>query len=201
MASASPSDSPAPRRSQREKKPAKPFTSGMLLPIQTNTTSTLVAVANKSSQGKRKRTETDAEDDVPDEQLGDDANHASEDDVDDADDEEEDYRAPKPKTISKSPSKPASKPKGPRPSKKPRVTKAQVQKPTKTTMKRGRKPKEGDDAYDAEQVAKDTKIAADNPLFSVSLSTWDIIHILSSIIFRCCYEPVHCFTIDGRRLF
>jgi len=32
--------------------------------------------------------------------------------------------------------------------------------------RRGRKVKEGDDAYDAEQVAKDTKIAADNPLFS-----------------------------------
>lgn len=52
--------------------------------------------------------------------------------------------------------------------KRPRVAKVQGVKPAKV-IRRGRKVKEGDDAYDAVQVAKTTRIAADNPLFSMSL--------------------------------
>jgi cohesin complex subunit SA-1/2 len=37
----------------------------------------------------------------------------------------------------------------------------------KASTRKGRKPKEGEDAYDPDhwQVAKDTKISGDNPLF------------------------------------
>jgi cohesin complex subunit SA-1/2 len=37
----------------------------------------------------------------------------------------------------------------------------------KVKARRGRKPKDTEDVYNADQVAKDTKILADNPLFSV----------------------------------
>jgi len=50
--------------------------------------------------------------------------------------------------------------------KKPRGDKVKTTKTLKATTRRVRKPKEGEDAYDANQVAKDTKISADNPLFS-----------------------------------
>jgi cohesin complex subunit SA-1/2 len=87
--------------------------------------------------------------------------------------EGEEYRAPKPKTTPrKAKSKMGAKAKGPPPTKKPRVAKVTGTKPAKTTVRRARKPKEGDDAYDAAQVAKDTKIAADNPLFSTFLVTF-----------------------------
>ena len=82
-----------------------------------------------------------------------------------------DYHTPKPKTAPrKQKSKISAKAKGPPPPKKPRVAKSTGSKPAKTTVRKGRKPKEGDDTYDAAQVAKDTKIAADNPLFSTFLT-------------------------------
>lgn len=87
------------------------------------------------------------------------------------DEVEEDYRAPKPKPAPRKGKTKTSKAKGPPPPKKPRVAKATGSKP-KTTVRRGRKLKEGDDAYDAAQVAKDTKIAADNPLFSMYLTQY-----------------------------
>ena len=91
------------------------------------------------------------------------------DDSDRAGDEEDAYHAPAVKTTSKQhPSKTVSKARGLPQAKRPRVTKVQGVKPAKV-IKKGKKVKEGDDAYDAVQVAKTTRIAADNPLFSMSL--------------------------------
>lgn len=88
---------------------------------------------------------------------------------DDSDHAEDAYYAPTVKTTGKQhPSKTVSKARGLPQAKKPRVTKVQGVKPAKAT-RRGRKVKEGDNAYDAAQVAKNTRIAADNPLFSMSL--------------------------------
>ena len=102
------------------------------------------------------------------------------------DEEGQDYHAPKPKTAPrKGKSKMSAKTKGPPPAKKPRVAKATGSKPPKTTARRSRKPKEGDDTYDAVQVAKDTKIAADNPLFSTFLKR---LHIYYSCLTNDCTE-------------
>ncbi|KAG5641552.1 hypothetical protein DXG03_004787 [Asterophora parasitica] len=157
MASESPADSPAPRRSQRERKVAKPF----------------VTVSSQSSKGKRKRNDSDTEVEPADAPDPDDDEGRLEDDADDADGEEEEFRAPKPKKqAKKSQARPPATPKvkGPPPAKKPRVTKAAAGKVAKTTTRRGRKPKEGEDAHDAAQVAKDTKIADDNPLFNAVMN-------------------------------
>ncbi|KAG6865736.1 hypothetical protein C0991_012208 [Blastosporella zonata] len=164
MASESPVNSPAPRRSQRDRKATKPF----------------APVVSQSSKGKRKRKrkrkrhDSDAEGDETEEQDREHNDALPQDDEDDAEEEGEDYRAPKPKTPAKkkAQSKTATpKVKGPPPVKKPRIAKAAGEKVTKPpTSKRGRKPKEGDDAYDAAQVAKDTKITADNPLFNAVMN-------------------------------
>jgi len=50
--------------------------------------------------------------------------------------------------------------------KKPRKEKNALPKLPKIKARRGRKPKDTEEVYDADQVAKDTKILADNPLFS-----------------------------------
>ncbi|KAF9463277.1 hypothetical protein BDZ94DRAFT_636599 [Collybia nuda] len=146
--SENPVDSPAPRRSQRERRPAKIFT----------------PVATKSTKGKRKRQDSDDEIDVPPEAETDDAQHEDGDEAD----EEEDFRAPKPKRKARPASTPKAK--GSPPTKKTRVTKMPGSKPAKPAVKRGRKAKVGEDAYDAVQVAKDTKITADNPLFNAIMN-------------------------------
>ncbi|RDB23493.1 Cohesin subunit psc3 [Hypsizygus marmoreus] len=156
MASESPANSPAPRRSQREKKVVKPFAS----------------VVSRPSKGKRKRHESDAEEEEPAEPAQEDVQGSPDDEADDEGEEEEDYRAPKPKTSShKAPTKTAPKAKGQPPAKKARVAKPSGSKPTKPiATRKGRKAKEGEDAYDAAQVAKDTKITADNPLFNAVMN-------------------------------
>ncbi|KAF8062324.1 hypothetical protein FPV67DRAFT_1508040 [Lyophyllum atratum] len=157
MPSESPANSPAPRRSQRERKAAKHFE----------------AAPSQPSKGKRKRHDSDTEGDpIEGRDLEDEENGAG-DGEDDGDDEEEDYRAPKTKIPAKKgqAKTTTTKAKGPPPTKKPRVAKAPAEKPAKsTTTRRGRKPKEGGDAYDAVQVAKDTKITADNPLFNAVMN-------------------------------
>lgn len=80
----------------------------------------------------------------------------------------EDYHTRKPRTTRKARTKTSTKSQGVSPAKKPRATKGHTSKPAKAATNRGRKPREGVDAYDAAEVAKDTKIAADNPLFSAS---------------------------------
>ncbi|TFK31727.1 hypothetical protein BDQ12DRAFT_93119 [Crucibulum laeve] len=154
-----PASTPAPRRSQRERKTPKQFTS---------------AVASGSKNKKRKRHDKDTEDDATvasDQEDVPDAQNNEENDGDE--EEEEDYHATKPKptgVMRKGKAKASPKSKGPSPAKKPRTVKPPAPKTVKTATRRGRKPKEGGDAYDADQVAKDTKIAADNPLFNAVMN-------------------------------
>ncbi|KAF8892974.1 hypothetical protein BD779DRAFT_1609978 [Infundibulicybe gibba] len=137
------SDSPAPRRSQREKKTTKPFVS-----------------TSAPSKRKRKRSDSGSEDDAPDVSEPEDPPVPSDDSSDEGDDEEENQKTPK----ARKPRAKTAKAKGPPVAKKPRIVKAPAA--SKPTAKRGRKVKEGDDAFDATRVAKDTKISADNPLFN-----------------------------------
>lgn len=83
--------------------------------------------------------------------------------VEDEEEEEAGYQSAKPKPTKKGKAKAAPKEKS---APKPKEPKTTTRKTTKGTTRRGRKVKEGDDAYDADQVARDTKIAGDNPLFS-----------------------------------
>jgi cohesin complex subunit SA-1/2 len=89
--------------------------------------------------------------------------------VGDADQDEEEYQSPKAKATTagrKGKVKSSQKKKTGPPAKKPRTEKATTSKTLKTSTRKGRKSKEGEDIYDPEQVAKDTKISADNTLFS-----------------------------------
>ena len=126
--------------------------------------------ASTSTNRKRKRQGSDTENDATGVTDGEDGQEHGQDDDHDADDVD----APKSKATRKGKAKVSPKSKGAPAAKKPRTNKGQP----KTMGRRGRKAKEGDDAYDAEQVAKDTKISADNPLFSAR-------HVLDLFIFRC----------------
>lgn len=176
------SESPAgPRRSQRDKKQVKPIALGIYLPdFQHQILISLPVTPPTTGKRKRKHAETETEDNGLTSGL-DDVDHADddaasvaggEDERDGVEEEDgEEYHAPKPKptgSARKAKAKnPAAKPKGPPPAKKQRVTKAAVPKAPKAATRKGRKLKEGDDAtFDLDQVAKDTKINADNPLFS-----------------------------------
>lgn len=110
-----------------------------------------------SVDNKRKRAASDAED-VP---------SGSEDELSDPEDnqpeDEMDFETPKSKP------KPSRKGKGkiggPPANKKPRTTKTTTKGP-KTAGRKPRKGKAEGDAFDAAKITKETKIAADNPLFS-----------------------------------
>ncbi|KAF5323111.1 hypothetical protein D9611_009237 [Ephemerocybe angulata] len=157
--SATPENTPTARRSQRERKVAKPFVS-----------------VQSSSARKRKRPDTDAEDETPgrkepEEDKADDADGDA--DVnEDEDEEEEGYESAKPKPARKGKAKAAApKEKAAPAPRKPREPKAATTRKTaKAPMRRGRKVKEGDDTYDADQVARDTKIGGDNPLFNAIMN-------------------------------
>ncbi|KAF7978768.1 hypothetical protein HWV62_44804 [Athelia sp. TMB] len=137
---------PAPRRSQREKKTLKPFTS-------------------LDSNNKRKRATTDDEADLSDvEDRESDHEHDGDEDMDD----EEDFEAPKPKPKAARKSKVPST--GPSAVKKPRTTKNTAPKPPKTAGRKPKKGKTGDDAFDASKITKETKITADNPLFNATMN-------------------------------
>jgi len=145
-------------------------------------------VPTGSATGKRKRADSDTERDVPSQSTreedadGGDASDA--DDADNDDDEDEGYHAPKGKATpstggstrkGKAKASPKAKPAAATAAKKPRTEKAiaTAPKPPKGTSRRGRKPKDvtADGVmYDAEQVARDTKVAGDNPLFSTFYS-------------------------------
>lgn len=123
------------------------------------------SAAASSGPKKRKRTSSDTENDAPrpvDPQAA-----PSDESEEDEDDEagEEGYEAPK-ASGTKPRRKSSPKPKATPTAKKPRAEKIVAPKPLKVAARRGRKPKEAENAYDADQVAKDTKISADNPLFS-----------------------------------
>jgi cohesin complex subunit SA-1/2 len=114
-----------------------------------------------SSKLKRKRAGSDTEDAVSG--LEEDP-FDQEDNQEEEGDDGEDFRAPKAKP--KTTRKPKAKTGGPPVSKKPRTTKTVSPKGTKTAGRKPRKGKAGDDAFDATKITKETKITADNPLFS-----------------------------------
>ena len=169
--SETPADSPAPRRSQRDKKVVKPFTKGAFIlkkfhNIRLNLD--LNSVASTSATRKRKHNDSDTEDDTLHATESEGVDKPVDNDESDADQDEE-YQSPKAKATTagrkgkvKSPPKKKAGPAA----KKPRTEKAAMSKILKASTRKGRKPKEGEDTYDPEQVAKDTKISADNPLFS-----------------------------------
>jgi len=182
--------SPGPRRSQRDKKTVKPFVSGASVssPL-TPRGITKKIVPTGSATGKRKRADSDAEQDDAGQSTREEAadgGHASDaDDADnDDDDEDEGYHAPKGKATpsaggstrkGKAKASPKVKPAAATAAKKPRTEKATAAapKPPKGTARRGRKHKDmtaDGVVYDAEQVARDTKVAGDNPLFSALFS-------------------------------
>ena len=135
--------------------------------------SALNSVASTSAPRKRKHNDSDTEDDntphvTDSEGLGKPANI----DVDDTDQDEE-YKSPKAKGTTagrKGKAKSSPKKKAAPLAKKPRAEKATIPKTSKPSTRKGRKSKEDEDTYDPEQVAKDTKISADNSLFSEQIS-------------------------------
>ncbi|KAI0634280.1 hypothetical protein C8Q77DRAFT_1110838 [Trametes polyzona] len=145
-------DAVEPRRSQRDRKQAAHF------------------VSVNSSLLKRKRSDATTDEENGQDDARSDASDPNSAD-DEADAEEKAYRAPKPqaKGATRRKAKAASAPK------KPRVPKAPTQKRTtskapgppkarKTTRKGKQAETEGE--FDAEKVAKDSKIAGDNALFN-----------------------------------
>jgi cohesin complex subunit SA-1/2 len=129
----------------------------------------LNSVANSSGTRKRKHNDSDTEDDTPHVTDSEGVDKLVDNDEGDADRDEEEYQSPKVKATSvsrKGKAKSSPKKKTGPSTKKPRTEKATMPKTLKASTRRGRKLKEGEDTYDPEQVAKDTKISADNPLFS-----------------------------------
>jgi cohesin complex subunit SA-1/2 len=112
---------------------------------------------------KRKREDSDTESDKGSELT----------EIDDIPDHEEDigdeFKLAKAKQKGKAKAKPKaagpSKKKDTSSPKKARTAKGPVAKPSKPTTRKPRKAK-GGDTFDIEKVAKDSKIAGDNPLFS-----------------------------------
>ena len=127
------------------------------------------SVASTSATRKRKHNDSDTEDDTPHATDSEGVNKPVDNDESDADQDEEEYQSPKAKVTTagrKGKAKSSPKRKAGPPAKKPRTEKGAMSKIVKASTRKGRKPKEGEDTYDPEQVAKDTKISADNPLFS-----------------------------------
>ena len=71
--------------------------------------------------------------------------------------------------------------KGPPPAKKIKIMKVPGPKPAKPTHK-SRKHKDDNDSFDAAQVMKDTKMTADNPLFSV-ICLFCVILCISELVY------------------
>ncbi|KAI0752734.1 hypothetical protein C8Q80DRAFT_1248983 [Daedaleopsis nitida] len=150
-------DAAEPRRSQRDRKQAHQF------------------LSVNSSLLKRKRSDaTDDEGNDADDARSEGSDHEPV--VDEADAEEGDYRAPKPsaKSPAKRKTKVAAAPKKPRAPKGTASKRAHAKptgplKPRKTAARKG-KQAAGEGEFDAEKVAKDTKIAGDNPLFNAIMN-------------------------------
>ena len=127
------------------------------------------SVASTSATRKRKHNDSDTEDDTLHATDSEGVDKPVDNDESDADQDEEEYQSPKAKATTagrKGKVKSSPKKKAGPPVKKPRTEKGAMSKILKTSTRKGRKVKEGEDIYDPEQVAKDTKISADNPLFS-----------------------------------
>ena len=128
----------APRRSHRDRKQVKPFAS------------------TPQSKTARKRNDDDSLTELSD-------SDDTSDDHDAGPEHEQDFTASK----SKKRAAPHRKQKGPPPAKKPRTAKstAALSKPPKPKPRRT-KPKPANGHFDPTKLASDTKIAADNALFS-----------------------------------
>ncbi|THH30478.1 hypothetical protein EUX98_g3693 [Antrodiella citrinella] len=146
-----------PRRSQRDKKQATQF------------------LSVNSALAKRKRSDETSDDEVQSKPSEpEDEEESGHEDADN----EEDFAGPKPKPVTKRKAKALAKPKGPPAAKKPRTTKAsaKVKLPPAPKAKRGTGKTRGKKTavdgvtFDAEQVAKDTKIAGDNALFNAIMN-------------------------------
>lgn len=149
-------NSPAPRRSQRDRKAVQRFISGASTYLLESPYPDAKLVTNTK---KRKRNnQSDTEDDAPENVVEKDADLPESEGEVENDDEEADFeqRTPKNASIRKKTT-----------TKKPNAV-------PKIPGRRGRKAAVAGEAYDADKVAKDTKIAADNPLFSecVPLVFW-----------------------------
>ncbi|KAI0316231.1 hypothetical protein OF83DRAFT_1276961 [Amylostereum chailletii] len=131
-----------PRRSQRDKRQAKQFISGSPL--------------------KRKRSDVDSGEESP-EHASDPEDHVSNNDAED----EEPYAAPKPKPKAAGQAK-RGRPKGS--TTRPRAPKGTVPKPSGSGGKRGRKAQAEVHPFDAEAVAKETRIHTDNALFNALMN-------------------------------
>jgi hypothetical protein len=147
------------------------------------------------SNNKRKRAASDAED--VDSGLEDDLSDPADNQVEE-DEGSEDFQAPKAKP--KAARKPKAKTGGPPAAKKARKTKAAVPKGAKTTGRKPKKGKGGDDAFDATKITKETKITADNPLFSTWRNASICRVVLTNHATRCYNESVCGSAVDCGRL-
>jgi hypothetical protein len=151
------------RRSQRERKISTRLLSRTCIPFFTFSSQSQLShiVDNYPTldNNKRKRNDSDTEDDLQDITDIDDVQPVDGDDNDD----QVDRDASKSKPTKARRGRP---PKGAPAAKKPRTTKVPVPKAPKTTTRKPKKPKADQDAFDPTKVAKNTKVNADNPLFS-----------------------------------
>jgi hypothetical protein len=119
--------------------------------------------------------------------------------VDDDGDDEPDTRPAKRKGKATAPRKAKAKAKGPPPPKKPRTAKNTAPKPQKTPKPTKRKAKANGD-FDADKLATETKISADNPLFSAYEPIASLLPY-SCLFCRRYHEPVRGAAIHRRGLF
>ncbi|KAF9232626.1 hypothetical protein BU15DRAFT_90603 [Melanogaster broomeanus] len=152
--------SPAPRRSQRDRKQVKPFASSSQSP-------------NKRKRGSQGDDDNELSDltelEGPEQEANEEDEHADEEDSQD----EHEFSEPKPKKSAAASRKRTAKANGPPAAKRPRTTKSALPKAPKVPKlpkPRARKAKATNGDFDATKVAADTKIAADNPLFNTILN-------------------------------
>jgi len=215
----SPVATPAPRRSQRERKPVTPFSTGIILQ---NTFVRWLIVCPGTVKRKRKFADIDAGDhaqniEVQDEQQ---VQSGSAPEGNSAGQKALRQRQKRVNGL-------ASKAKGAPPAKRPRATEREIEsqvssdtsaeesdepinkakeslkvktkRPRKTkgvttalqqnkpAGRRGRRVKQRGEAYDAEKIAKETKIATDNALFSAHRAFILTLQLGSDVIHRCSY--------------
>jgi len=165
-------DAAAPRRSQRDRKQAKPFVSSAYESLLSALRFT-AQLAGSQSPNKRKRTNNDDEltdlselDDFERDKNEDDADV----DVEDDSDGEPDVGALKHKQKAAATTrKGKAKAKGPPPPKKPRTARIKTTRATKESRPKLHKPRAVNGEFNITKLASEVKISADNPLFSA----WD----------------------------
>ena len=160
-------DSPAPRRSQREKKQAAHFVSGMFLIIPCSHEVDHIYIVSSALNKRKRSDETEEEDAEPPSDPEADASDNEDADVEDGFSGTKLKRKPRGKGKGKA----SAKPKGPPAMKKPRTAKKVPAIPKLKKVpgaKKGRKLGTATDGagFDAVKVARDTRITGDNALYS-----------------------------------